>query len=66
MDVLRRAGIDDYWWDNNTGSKGIADLVNFASLTKQKDSPLCKDGECLDDRALNFVDNNIRNMRTVV
>jgi lipid A ethanolaminephosphotransferase len=59
MDVLRRAGIDGYWWDNNTGSKGIADLISFASLTKQKDSPLCKDGECLDDIFLGKLDEKL-------
>ncbi|WP_426125112.1 phosphoethanolamine transferase [Pararhizobium sp. PWRC1-1] len=59
MDVLRRAGVDGYWWDNNTGSKGIADLISFASLTKQKDSPLCKDGECLDDIFLGKLDEKL-------
>lgn len=59
MDVLRRAGIDGYWWDNNTGSKGIADLISFASLTKQKDSPLCKDDGCLDDIFLSKLDEKL-------
>ncbi len=59
MDVLRRAGIDGYWWDNNTGSKGIADLISFASLTKQKDSPLCKDDGCLDDIFLGKLDEKL-------
>ena len=49
MDVLRNAGIDGYWWDNNTGSKGIADLISFASLTGQKNSAFCREGECQDD-----------------
>ncbi|OBZ94947.1 sulfatase [Pararhizobium polonicum] len=56
MDVLRRAGIDGYWWDNNTGSKGIADLISFASLTKQKNSKFCTDGECQDDIFLGLLD----------
>ncbi|URK88364.1 sulfatase-like hydrolase/transferase [Rhizobium sp. RCAM05350] len=59
MDVLRRAGVDGYWWDNNTGSKGIADLISFASLTKQKNSKLCKDGECLDDIFLTQLDEKL-------
>ena len=59
MDVLRRAGVDGYWWDNNTGSKGIADLVSFASLTKQKNSPLCKDDGCLDDIFLGKLDEKL-------
>ncbi|WP_421871959.1 phosphoethanolamine transferase [Pararhizobium sp.] len=59
MDVLRRAGIDGYWWDNNTGSKGIADLISFASLTKQKNSPLCKEDGCLDDIFLSKLDEKL-------
>lgn len=59
MDVLRQAGIDGYWWDNNTGSKGIADLINFASLTKQKNSKFCKDGECQDDIFLGMLDEKL-------
>lgn len=59
MDVLRRAGIDGYWWDNNTGSKGIADLISFASVTKQKNSAYCKQGECLDDIFLGKLDSKL-------
>ncbi len=59
MDVLRRAGVDGYWWDNNTGSKGIADLISFASLTKQKNSPLCMDDGCLDDIFLGKLDEKL-------
>ena len=59
MDVLRRAGVDGYWWDNNTGSKGIADLISFASLTRQKNSPLCMDDGCLDDIFLGKLDEKL-------
>jgi lipid A ethanolaminephosphotransferase len=59
MDVLRRAGLDGYWWDNNTGSKGIADLISFASVTKQKNSAYCKQGECLDDIFLGKLDSKL-------
>lgn len=59
MDVLRNAGIDGYWWDNNTGSKGIADLISFASLTKQKNSALCSNDECQDDIFLGELDRKL-------
>jgi lipid A ethanolaminephosphotransferase len=48
MDVIRHAGIDAYWWDNNTGSKGVADLINFSSLTNNKDPENCHNGDCRD------------------
>ncbi|WP_104665303.1 phosphoethanolamine transferase [Ensifer adhaerens] len=59
MNVLTRAGVATTWWDNNTGSKGIADLINFASMTDQKNSPLCKNGECLDEIFLGELDRKL-------
>ncbi|PDT53068.1 MULTISPECIES: phosphoethanolamine--lipid A transferase [Sinorhizobium] len=49
VNVLTHAGVSVTWWDNNTGSKGIANLISFASMTNRKNSPLCKNGECLDE-----------------
>lgn len=57
--VLTRAGVSATWWDNNTGSKGIADLISFASMTNQKNSPLCKNGECLDEIFLGELDKKL-------
>lgn len=59
MNVLMRAGVSASWWDNNTGSKGIADLISFASMTDQKGSPLCKNGECLDEIFLGELDKKL-------
>ncbi len=59
VNVLTRAGVSVSWWDNNTGSKGIADLINFASMTGQKDSPLCNNGECLDEIFLGELDKKL-------
>ncbi|MCD7111492.1 phosphoethanolamine--lipid A transferase [Rhizobium sp. DKSPLA3] len=64
MDVLHRAGIESVWWDNNTGSKGIADLVSFASMTRQKDSIFCHDGECLDEIFLGELDRKLAAVTT--
>lgn len=57
--VLTRAGVSVSWWDNNTGSKGIADLISFASMTNQKNSPLCNNGECLDEIFLGELDKKL-------
>ncbi|WEX75778.1 phosphoethanolamine transferase [Sinorhizobium numidicum] len=59
VNVLTHAGISVTWWDNNTGSKGIADLISFASMTHQKNSPLCSNGECLDEIFLDELDKKL-------
>ncbi len=55
-DVLTHAGIDAEWWDNNTGSKGIADRIGNVSLPAVNDPRFCKDGECLDGMFLDRLD----------
>lgn len=47
-DVMRHAGIQIAWWDNNTGSKGIADRISYEKLSREKDERFCHDGECND------------------
>ncbi|WP_331375806.1 phosphoethanolamine transferase [Sinorhizobium chiapasense] len=59
VNVLTHAGVSVSWWDNNTGSKGIADLISFASMTNQKNSPLCSKGECLDEIFLGELDRKL-------
>ncbi|ASY66150.1 conserved putative membrane protein (plasmid) [Sinorhizobium sojae CCBAU 05684] len=59
VNVLTHAGVSVAWWDNNTGSKGIADLISFASMTRQKESPLCHNGECLDEILLGELDRKL-------
>ncbi|WP_027997701.1 phosphoethanolamine transferase [Sinorhizobium arboris] len=59
VNVLTHAGVSVNWWDNNTGSKGIADLISFASLTGRKNSPLCSNGECLDEILLGDLDRKL-------
>jgi lipid A ethanolaminephosphotransferase len=56
MDVIRHSGDAAYWWDNNTGSKGIADLINFSSVTGDHDPAQCANGECRDGIFLKQLD----------
>src|SRR3546814_1786667 len=37
LDVLATAGADVEWWDNSTGSKGVADRVKFVNLASSTD-----------------------------
>ncbi|MCB1444883.1 MAG: phosphoethanolamine--lipid A transferase [Rhizobiaceae bacterium] len=56
LDVLSHAGADVAWWDNNTGSKGVADRVTFIDLVKIADPRFCADGECQDSVLLDRLD----------
>jgi lipid A ethanolaminephosphotransferase len=55
-DVLAHAGVDVAWWDNNTGSKGVADRIDSVSFPAINDPRFCKDGECLDGMFLDRLD----------
>lgn len=56
IDILDHAGIDAYWWDNNTGSKGVADRVSYESFNDAKDVRYCREGECDDGIFLDRLD----------
>jgi lipid A ethanolaminephosphotransferase len=49
VDVLAHAGAKVEWWDNNTGSKGVADRIAFTDFVKVNDPKFCTNGECRDD-----------------
>lgn len=53
LDVLRHAGIDVLWLDNNSGCKGVCDRVRYDDVSvPSRDDPLCSDEECFDERLL--------------
>ncbi|MBL0375513.1 phosphoethanolamine--lipid A transferase [Rhizobium sp. KVB221] len=52
MDVFKHAGYDVNWWDNDSGSKGVADGVNYVSYMVKPDPDLCLSGTCQDDMFL--------------
>ncbi len=52
LDVLTRAGVKAEWWENNTGSKGVADRIAYTSFSDINDPRFCKNNECLDGVAL--------------
>lgn len=49
LDVLKRAGLDVVWWDNQSGCKGTCDRVSLLDVSHGKDPALCADGECRDE-----------------
>jgi lipid A ethanolaminephosphotransferase len=49
IDVLTHAGLSTAWWENNTGSKSVADRIPRLALNKKPDLRYCAVGECHDD-----------------
>ncbi len=56
LDVLKHAGIRVEWWDNNTGSKDVANRVKDVSLVALNDAKFCDMGECRDGIILDRLD----------
>ncbi|WP_246752818.1 phosphoethanolamine--lipid A transferase [Sinorhizobium sp. BG8] len=56
LDVLSHAGVHAEWWDNNTGSKGVADRVTYVSMPDLNDPRFCRDNECEDGILLDRLD----------
>lgn len=56
VDVLAHAGIDVAWWDNNTGSKNVADRIAHLDMATPADPQYCSEGECLDGIFLDRLD----------
>ena len=61
LDVLRHAGFDLLWRDNNSGCKGVCDRIPYedVSLPVAGDQ-LCNDEECYDERLLRGLPQLIR------
>ena len=61
LDVLKRAGINVVWRDNQSGCKGTCDRVIFEDVSNLKDPDLCANKECRDEILLqglqSFIDN---------
>ncbi|MDR9754735.1 phosphoethanolamine--lipid A transferase [Pseudomonas sp. SZMC_28357] len=61
LDVLKRAGLDVIWRDNQSGCKDTCDRVTLQDVSKLKDPVLCANSECRDEILLQglqaFIDN---------
>jgi lipid A ethanolaminephosphotransferase len=56
MDILGHAKINVEWWDNDTGSYGVANRIPYRFLPDAADPRFCTDGECLDTVLLDKLD----------
>jgi len=49
LDVLKRAGLNVIWWDNQSGCKGTCDRVTQVNISQSQQPGLCADRECRDE-----------------
>ncbi|WP_218645130.1 phosphoethanolamine transferase [Aquitalea sp. LB_tupeE] len=49
LDVLKRAGYNVIWRDNQSGCKDVCNRVTLEDVTTSKDDKLCSTGECWDE-----------------
>jgi lipid A ethanolaminephosphotransferase len=64
LDVIKHAGLDVLWVDNNSGCKGVCDRVRVEDVSQPvKGDPLCDSEECFDERLLRGLPELIRNAR---
>ncbi len=65
LDVLKHAGFDVLWRDNNSGCKGVCDRVRYEDLSQPvAGDPLCNDEECYDERLLQNLPRIIHEAKT--
>jgi lipid A ethanolaminephosphotransferase len=64
LDVLRHAGFDVLWRDNNSGCKGACDRVRYEDMSQPvAGNPFCNKEECFDEHLLEGLPEMIRNSK---
>lgn len=63
LDVFGHASIKTEWWENNTGSKGVADRTTMHSFSNANDPRFCTAKECLDDAMIDQLDTWLSNVK---
>jgi len=61
LDILKRAGVNVIWLDNNSSSKGVADRIEYHDFKSSRENSVC-DIECRDEGMLanlqNYIDSH--------
>ena len=63
LDVLTHAGLQVAWFDNNTGSKDVADRIKATQMQDTNDPRYCDAGECKDDVLVDALKNELVNIK---
>lgn len=58
IDIIKRAGVEQIWLDNNTGCKGVCDNIEHHATVEMKDLN-CSGEECTDAVFLDVLDKQI-------
>ena len=56
LDVIKRAGIDVVWRDNNSGCKGVCERINKQGTSGPETTITCLESECFDEMLLDNLD----------
>lgn len=59
LDVLKHAGLNVIWLDNQSGCKGVCDRVTSSTLTADDYPDLCQEERCPDETLVQALDNQI-------
>jgi lipid A ethanolaminephosphotransferase len=62
LDLVKLAGVDVLWLDNNEGCKGVCKRVNTINIDKNKNNPLCDGDYCFDEILLTQLDKKLTNL----
>ncbi|WP_394211394.1 phosphoethanolamine transferase EptA [Enterovibrio calviensis] len=60
LDVLKHAGIDVSWTDNDGGCKGVCDRIEHLTITPDNHPDACKNETCYDSVLLKGLPNKIK------
>ncbi len=60
MDVLKHAGVKVAWYENNTGSKDVANRIVTVDLQNSGDPRYCDGGECKDQILVDYLKDHLK------
>lgn len=63
LDVLKRAGLDVWWIENNSGCKGVCDRVKVVDASKNAEPDLCGPNGCYDEVLLDALQDRLEEVR---
>ena len=64
LDIVKLAGTDVLWIDNQSGCKGVCKRVETIRIPTAKDKPLCDGDYCFDEALLAPLANKLNNLST--
>ncbi|NPA55557.1 MAG: phosphoethanolamine--lipid A transferase [Epsilonproteobacteria bacterium] len=62
LDIIQRAKVNVLWLDNDSGSKGVANHINYIDYNHANIRPFCKDNECVDEVLLYRLKDKIKKL----